>query len=308
VPRFRCVLDEIRSLMKIHVICVPYQLDVARWAYALGPQAFLDHGLAAVCEAAGHPVAKTSYIELPREERTRDTVTNLGNIARRTSQAVAETAAEDSLAVVLQGDCSHAVGAIGGLASDTFGAPGVVWFDAHGDLHTYATTGTGYVGGMPFAVALGWDLEDWWRAAGLKTPVRPEAAALIGASDLDPEEVAALETHPIMRLDAARLAEEPYQVGKLLAARANEAEAWYLHLDVDVAGPGEVPGGMTPTPNAPSRDSLRAAIRAAAGAVNVRAVSLATYNPSSDPDGRGARFGLDMLGAMLEGIVDRECD
>ena len=293
--------------MNIHVICVPYQLDVARWAYALGPQAFLDQGLGAVCEKAGHRVAKTTYVELPRKERTRDTVTNLGNIARRTSQAVAEAVqADGNLAIVLEGDCSHAVGAIGGLASETFGAPGVIWFDAHGDLHTYATTGTGYVGGMPFAVALGWDLEDWWRAAGLTTPVRPEAAALIGASDLDPEEVAALENHPIARLDADRLAEAPNRVAELLAARAQEAKSWYLHLDVDVAGPAEVPGGLTPTPNAPSRDVLRAAIRAAAGAVNVRAVSLATYNPSSDPDGRGARFGLDMLGAMLAGIGDRK--
>ena len=218
-------------------------------------------------------MAKTTYVELPRKERTRDTVTNLGNIARRTSQAVAEAVqADGNLAIVLEGDCSHAVGAIGG---------------------------------MPFAVALGWDLEDWWRAAGLITPVRPEAAALIGASDLDPEEIAALEAHPIARLDAAQLAKKPIQVAELLAVRAQEAESWYLHLDVDVAGPAEVPGGLTPTPNAPSRDVLRAAIRAAAGAVNVRAVSLATYNPSGDPDGRGARFGLDMLGAMLAGIGER---
>jgi arginase len=295
--------------MKIHVVCVPYQLDVARWAYALGPQAFLDHGLVAVCEAAGHRVVATSWIELPRAERTRDTVTNLGNIARRTSQVVADAVrGEDSLAIVLEGDCTHAVGAIGGLASAALSSgPGVIWVDAHGDLHTYATTGTGYVGGMPFAVALGWDLEDWWRASGLSTPVRPEAAALIGASDLDPEENTALETHPIARLDADRLAQEPAaRVANLLAPRANEAAAWYLHLDVDVAGPGEVPGGLTPTTKAPSRDSLRDAIRAAAASVNVRAVSLATYNPSSDPDGRGARFGLDMLSAMLAGIADRD--
>ena len=295
--------------MNIHVICVPYQLDVARWAYALGPQAFLDQGLVRLCEGLGHRVAKSTYVELPREERTRDTVTNLGRIAQRTSQAVAEAVRDNALAIVLEGDCSHAVGAIGGLASSSglsSGAPGVVWFDAHGDLHTYATTGTGYVGGMPFAVALGWDMEDWWRAAGLQQPVRPEAAALIGASDLDPEEVTALERYPIARLDADRLAEEPAsRVSNLLSARAHEAAAWYLHLDVDVAGPAEVPGGLTPTPNAPSRDSLRAAIRAAAGAVNVRAVALATYNPSSDDDGRGARFGLDMLEAMLTGMADR---
>jgi len=70
--------------------------------------------------------------------------------------------------------------------------PGIVWFDAHGDLQTYETTSTGYVGGMQFAVALGWDLADWRVEAGLLQPVRAEAAALIGASDLDPEEDEAL--------------------------------------------------------------------------------------------------------------------
>ena len=31
--------------MHISIICIPYQIDVTRWGVALGPQAFLDHGL-----------------------------------------------------------------------------------------------------------------------------------------------------------------------------------------------------------------------------------------------------------------------
>jgi hypothetical protein len=56
---------------------------------------------------------------------------------------------------------------------------------------------------MRSARPLGWDLDDWRQAAGLREPVRPEAAALVGASDLDPAEIAALDHHPILRLDAA---------------------------------------------------------------------------------------------------------
>ncbi len=291
--------------MPISLICVPYQLDVARWAYALGPQAFLDHGLESVCRQFGHKIQNTTWIELPRAERSRDIVTNLARIAKRTSLAVADALRDpNGLAIVLEGDCSHAVGVAGGIARAGM-TPGIAWFDAHGDLHTYATTTTGYVGGMPFAVALGWDCADWQSEAGLAQPVRAEAAALIGTSDLDPEEITALEKHPIARLDAEYFGDDPARrVTELLAPRSKNADAWYLHLDVDVAGPQEVPGGLTPSLKAPKRDALRNAIHSAAGTLTPRALGLATYNPTSDPQGRGARFGLDMLEAMLEGIQD----
>jgi len=289
--------------MNVSIICVPYQLDVARWGFALGPQAFLDAGLVARLEARGHHVSEPVWVDLPRDERTRDTVTNLGRLAACTSDAVAHALQQEAgFALVLEGDCTHAVGAIGGVAR-ACGTPGVVWFDAHGDLHTYATTGTGFIGGMPYAVALGWDLDDWREAAGLDHPVRPEATALIGASDLDPEESAALDAHPIVRLDAAEINNDGGTTSKLLAPRANEADAWYLHLDVDVAGPDEVPGAMTPAPHWPQHADLIESIRAAAQTVPLRAMSLAAYNPAGDPERRGARLGLDALDAVLDGIT-----
>src|SRR5215472_2911168 len=72
----------------ITLVCVPYQGDVTRWGYALGPQAFLDHGLGGLLEERGHQVQPPHWIELPREERTRDSVTNLGRIARYTAAFV----------------------------------------------------------------------------------------------------------------------------------------------------------------------------------------------------------------------------
>ncbi|WP_425145176.1 arginase family protein [Deinococcus sp.] len=286
--------------MNISIVAVPYQMDVARWNYALGPAAFLDAGLVARLEALGHRVQGPVCITLPRSEYTRDTVTNLGRIAARTSQAVSEALTQpDSFVIVLEGDCTHAVGAVGGL-SCAVPAPGVVWLDAHGDLHTYATTGTGYVGGMPYAVMLGWDLADWREAARLTTPIRPEVAALIGASDLDPEEIQALEQHRLPRLDADALQEDVgAKVQALLKPLHSQAVGWYLHIDVDVAGPDTVPGGMTPTPHPPSRAARLEAVRMTTRTLPVRVMSLATYNPSGDVDRLGAHFGLDMVEQAL---------
>src|SRR5215469_13328748 len=221
--------------MHITIICIPYQIDVTRWGVALGPQAFLDNGLIQLLQAKGHAMSNPVWIELPKSERTRDSITNLGNIAKRSSTAVSEALIQkDSLVLVLEGDCTHAVGAIGGLARAK-GSPGVVWFDAHGDLNTWETTTSGFLGGLPYAVALGWDLDDWRLAAGLDHPVRPEAAALIGASDLDLAEIEALENHPIYLMDAVEM-EQPGVAKRLraeLQSRANEANAWYLHIDLD---------------------------------------------------------------------------
>lgn len=290
--------------MDITLVCIPYQMDVARWGYALGPQAFLDQGLTEQLRTRGHQVRAPVWIELPATERTRDTVTNLGRIAARTSDAVGIALRRaGGFALVLEGDCTHAVGAIGGLAS-VAGAPGVVWIDAHGDLNTTQTSTSGYWGGMPYAVALGWDLDDWRLAAGLRHPVRPSAAALVGASDLDAGEVAALERHPILRMDADQMTAPGVgeRLHRALQSRAVQADAWYLHIDVDVAGPEEVPGGMTPAPYWPPRQHLVEAAAAAARSVSVRALALATYNPAPDAERRGARFGLDMALAAIDSM------
>jgi len=293
--------------LHISIICIPYQIDVTRWGVALGPQAFLDHGLIQLLEAKGHTVSNPIWIELPRSERTRDSITNLGNIAKRSSAAIREALTQqDSLILVLEGDCTHAVGAIGGLAQAK-GSPGVVWFDAHGDLNTWETTTSGFLGGLPYAVALGWDLDDWRLAAGLEQPVRPEAAALIGASDLDPAEIEALELHPILRMDAVEMVQPDVakRLETALQPRATEANAWYLHIDLDVAGPEENPGNLTPAPHWPPRQHIIEAARATTQTVPVKVASLAVYNPAGDVDGRGARFGIDMAMAIVEGAASR---
>lgn len=289
--------------MRIAVVCVPYANDVARWGAAQGPAAVLDAGLGSALEAEGHEVDEPIWIELPREERTRDVVTNLGRIAARTSEAVSSALEQGQVAVVLEGDCTHAVGAAGGLARAA-GRAGVVWFDAHGDMNTMQTTQTGLWGGMPFAVILGWDLDDWREAAGLSEAVMPRAAALVGGSDLDTAEMEALDENAIAHLDAAEMlgSDAGGRLSELLGARVDAAPAWYLHLDLDVAGPEESPGGHTPAPHWPPRENLLRAAGATAATLPVRVIGLAAYNPNGDLERRGARFAIDMTLAALKSM------
>jgi arginase len=285
--------------MLVQPILVPYAGDVSRWGAARGPEAMLAAGLVQELTEAGHTVAEPVSVSLARGERTRDTVTNIGTLAARASDAVAEAIGRGLFPLVLEGNCTAAVGPAGGVARAK-GAAGIVWYDAHGDMHTLATTGTGLLGGMPYAVCLGWEFDDWRTRAGLAAPVRAEAAALIGASDLDPEEEAALAAHPIARLDAAAMeADAAARTAALLSPRAAAAPAWYLHIDMDVAGPEAVPGALTPAPLWPARADLLASIGAAAAAVPVACLGLAAYDPGGDPSGRGARLAIEMAVTVI---------
>lgn len=284
--------------MNVTLIVVPYDHDIAVWGCATGPQALLEAGLIEHVRGLGHQITAPVTITLPREARTRDTVTNLARIGERLSLAVAEALrAPDGFALVLAGNCPHAVGAAGGLAR-AGRRPGVVWYDAHGDLNTFATTETGFIGGMPYAVTLGLDLDDWRLACGLDPAVPFEAAALIGANDFDPAEIALLDTRPIARLDAADLDRDGQRTHALLAARKSAADAWYLHLDLDVVGK-EVPGATTPSAHPAKGKAVLASLRAAVTAVPVQAATIATYNPRGDHKRHGVPFIFDCVTAIL---------
>ena len=285
--------------MNIRPILVPFANDVARWGAAKGPAAMMRAGLADALRAAGHTVAEPVEATLAREARTRDPVTNLGRIAAWVSDQVAAAIATGSMPLVLQGNCTQSVGPAGGVAR-ACGSAGIVWFDAHGDMHTLATTSTGLLGGMPFAVALGWEFADWREAAGLARPVAAEAAALIGASDLDPEEDAALTRHAIARLDAVAMGGDAGpRTTALLAPRAAAAPGWYMHIDLDVAGPEAVPGQLTNAPHWPSATALSDSVSAAARAVPMRCLGIAAYDPAGDPSGKGARLAVELAVAAL---------
>lgn len=288
--------------MDIQIVSVPYANDIAKWGYARGPEFFLSHGLVERLEEHGHTIREPLTVNFPLSERGRDTVTNLGRIGGYTADLVAEALSRpDTMVLALEGDCTHAPGVAGGVARAR-GGVGMVWYDAHGDINTMKTTSTGLWGGMPYAVILGWDLQDWREASGLAEAVEAQAAALLGTSDLDPSEVDAIRASGLAHLDARDLT--PARVRHLLSARRDAAPYWYLHVDMDVAGPEECPGLTTPAPYWPSREDLVRSVAETARTVPLAAFSLAAVHPAGDPEGRSAKLGIDIAVAIADASAE----
>ena len=63
-------------------------------------------------------------------------------------------AASADAPVIIAGDCPASLGVLAGLQRSAHDL-GIVWFDVYGDFNTEQTTTSGYLGGLPLALAVG---------------------------------------------------------------------------------------------------------------------------------------------------------
>ncbi|MEO9174345.1 MAG: arginase family protein [Gaiellales bacterium] len=193
------------------------------------------------------------------------------------------------LPLALLGECTLVPGFVAGALRRSPDAS-LIWIDAHGDLNTPGSSATGYVGGMPFAVIVG-----WWgheqRVACSFGGLAEERCALVGARDLDPGEASMLAGSRIVSAQG---------VAEAIAALPADAPL-VVHLDGDVLDPTVAPGVDVPAPDGWSVERLRDEIAAIAATGRLAAISLCCGNPRRDEDGRSARAYLDGLAPVLEG-------
>lgn len=147
---------------------------------------------------------------------------------------------------VVTADCTVALGVVTGLQRLGI-EPSIMWFDAHGDLHTAESSASGYPGGMVLRTLLGDGDPAITEATGL-TPVPPERVTLVDARDLDAPESAYLAGSVLKHVPVE-------------AATAPEGPV-YLHIDLDVIDAGALPGLRFPVSPGPTPDEVRnAALR-----------------------------------------------
>src|SRR6266536_1291914 len=174
---------------------------------------------------------------------------------------VAETVRGGARPTVVSGDCMTSLGTVAGLQLAGLD-PAIVWFDAHGDVQTLETTTSGYLGGIPLRILVGYRPELIAAPLGLR-PVGEDRAVLVDARDLDPPEVAYLEAAAIRRCEVDDLSADRLPDGPL-----------YLHLDVDVVNPEELPALRFPAAGGPGWSRVSEALRRVIGSGQVVALGV----------------------------------
>ncbi len=216
----------------------------------------------------------------------------VSRVARWTAGLTRQLTANCERFLVIGGDHSCAIGTWSGV-SDALrpsGPLGLVWIDAHMDMHVPETTHSGAVNGMPVACLLGYGALDLTSVAATGPAIDPRHICLVGSRSFEPEEVEFAERLGVRVIGMPEV--EQRGIEAVLAeakAIATQGTAGYgVSLDLDVFDPTDAPGVGTPEPEGIRPADFFAPWVALAGDPRCVGIEIVEYNPSRDRSGRTA--------------------
>ncbi len=217
---------------------------------------------------------------------------------------VAAALQERRFPICLTGDHSQGVALLHGV-KQVFpdSRLGVVWIDAHADLHSPFTTPSGNVHGMPLAIALGEDnlgqrrnspnpetIELWSQlkeASGPTSIIRPEDLVYIGVRDIEAEEAYLIEKLGIQCYDVQECRSMGMQqvVTKTLN-QLRDCDYLFISFDVDSMDPDKVSDGTgTPVPGGFLEDESTRLLDGLMTDERVLGLEITEINPTLDTGG-----------------------
>jgi len=236
---------------------------------------------------------------------------------------VYETIWEEYFPIIIAGDHSTSYGTIAGIKkADPKARLGVIWIDAHADIHTPFTTPSGNMHGMALAMACGIDnleckvndprgetLDYWEQIKNVGLPgakIYPEDIVYIAVRDLEKPEnylvnkynVNFIETEDVKKSGPAKIAEKALQM-------LDHCDLIYISFDVDSLDSRISTGTGTPVPNGLTVEEAKTLSAELAKSSKVCAWEIVEVNPTLDTENRMAESAFEILEATARSIVNR---
>jgi arginase len=241
-------------------------------------------------------------LRVPRAQR--DTPLHaVASLCARLADEVAGVLRAGHFPLVVGGDHSCAIGTWSGVHRALIGAGpmGLIWIDAHMDSHTFATTPSGQIHGMPLACLLGHGEATLTGIDGAEAKLRPEHVCLIGVRSFEAGEAALLHRLGVRVYDMEEIRRRGLSAvfDEALAIVRQGTAGFGVSVDLDALDPAEEPGVGTPVPGGLRRAELADALSHLRGDRGFVAMEIVEYNPRRD---RGHAT-ADAAGSLLDAIT-----
>jgi len=276
----------------------------------MGPSAFRIAGLAERLTTLGvnvidegdlvAPIPEVKSFGDPKKKYIRE-IAKVCDKLYRTSLSVLE---RDGLPLVLGGDHSLAAGSVAATADFVRREDkplGLIWVDAHGDMNTPASSGSGNVHGMPLASLLGSEPAELSRIGGFSPKINPANTVLIGIRNLDAREkeiVRASGVHVFTMKDIDRSG-IALVVEQALDLAGTGTAGIHVSFDLDVCDPAIAPGVGTPVKGGLDYREAHMAMEMVADSGLLRALDLVEVNPILDDRNTTAILGVELAMSAL---------
>ncbi len=311
---------------KIRLIEVKSELGAGTRGASLGPDAIkiaaFDYGsnLFNKLPSVSIPIDNKMLFQ-PQGSPYAKRLNGILNIYENLGKAVSDTMKAKEFPIVLAGDHSTAGGTIAGIKmANPKARIGVIWIDAHADLHSPYTTPTGNVHGMPLAASLGEDnianklnkpdkeTVDLWnklkKVGGISPKVQYSDLVYISVRDVEPEETFLMKKHKIKTFTTSDVKRHGVEkIARDALAYLNNCQLIYVSFDVDSMDSSISKGTGTPVRNGITEKE--------AGSLCVRLIQnekvccfeIAEVNPTLDKENLMAENTFEILQRVVAQIA-----
>lgn len=207
----------------------------------------------------------------------------MGRIYLALSKMIKKVVENNFLPISFAGDCVSTLGVLAGLQKAGKTPDRLLWLDAHGDFHTWETSQTKYIGGMPLAMLVGRGDQRIVDMVGLK-PYQESKIILSDARDLDSGEKEVIENSKIIVCKI-----------KDILKYISKNESVYLHWDTDVVNAEEeMPALKYHVKSGPSCSEVEDLFKSLKN-INIIAVSISAWHAEKDLSNKTAKACLSLL-------------
>lgn len=204
--------------------------------------------------------------------------------------------------ITLGGD--HSIAVASALASiKTYEKLGIIWFDAHGDFHTFKTTTSGNIHGLPFAAITHYEktlLSDFHNGSYFPC----ENSVLVGARDIDkPEELQNLKdagvtiftTKDIKKYGTDNIYQKAFEIA------SNGTQGVHVSYDLDVIDPKIAPGVSIPAVNGINLEEAYSFLDyIIKNKEIIKSLDLVEFNPLRDINQKTEKIATHILTELIE--------
>src|SRR5690554_6255423 len=231
----------------------------------------------------------------------------------RVSQSVQEALKSGLFPIVLAGDHSTAGGTIAGIKmAHPKKKLGVVWIDAHADLHSPYTTPSGNMHGMPLSISLALDnmehkkhtpeakIIDYWEKikniGGITPKIAPEDIVFIALRDFEKEEESIIKDHKMKVIPVSEVRKKGVEnVVRQTMLHLAHCDEIYISFDVDSLDSSISRGTGTPVRNGLREKEAEDLIASLIQHHKIGCFEITEVNPTLDSENLMAEIAFTIL-------------
>ena len=229
---------------------------------------------------------------------------------------------EGTFPIVLSGDHTSAIGVASGIKM-AFPEKklGIIWIDAHADIHSPFTTPSGNMHGMPIAAILGEDnkeqqinkpeeetIQYWEKIKNLGNvfpKVHYEDIVMIGVRDLERQEEFLLKKHNAKQISVSEIRNRGVErIAVETLSALDTCDVIYISFDVDSMDPDISKGTGTPVPGGLTEKEAGSLIYYLMRSRKICCFEIVEINPTLDKENLMAENAFEILLKVTNQLIN----